>query len=113
MAKEIDKGATVQLQVTYGFLQLINQEMDLCDQTEKVGLECPLEKGKMVLKKSVDIPPQVPPVSHPFFGLQKIGRRLMHTFSKQGKYIVRADVRSVEGEPITCLTATVVFEIKV
>ncbi|DAA74854.1 TPA_exp: Phosphatidylglycerol/phosphatidylinositol transfer protein [Trichophyton benhamiae CBS 112371] len=90
-AKEIKKGATVQLQVTYGFLQLINQEMDLCDQTEKVGLDCPLEKGKMVLKKSVDIPPQVPP----------------------GKYIVRADVSSAEGEPITCLTATVVFEIKV
>ena len=46
MAKEIDKGATVQLQVTYGFLQLINQEMDLCDQTEKVGVEGPPEKGQ-------------------------------------------------------------------
>ncbi|EFQ99924.1 phosphatidylglycerol/phosphatidylinositol transfer protein [Nannizzia gypsea CBS 118893] len=90
-SERIEKGATVHLQVTYGFLQLINMDMDLCDQTDKVGLNCPIEKGKTVLKKTVDIPQQVPP----------------------GKYIVRADVLTADKKPVTCLTASVVFEIKV
>ncbi|KAF3482859.1 phosphatidylglycerol/phosphatidylinositol transfer protein [Arthroderma uncinatum] len=90
-SKQVDKGATVQLQVKYGFLQLINQEMDLCEQTGNVGLKCPLEKGKMVFSKSVDIPAEVPP----------------------GKYTVKADVQTAGGEPVTCLDASVTFEIKI
>ncbi|KAM5432415.1 Phosphatidylglycerol/phosphatidylinositol transfer protein [Microsporum ferrugineum] len=90
-SKPVEKGATVQLQVTYGFLQLINENMDLCDQTGKVGLDCPLEKGKTVLSKTVDIPSQVPP----------------------GKYIVRADVQTANKEPVTCLTATVSFKVEI
>ncbi|KAK2877816.1 hypothetical protein FQN49_001157 [Arthroderma sp. PD_2] len=88
-SKQVDKGAKVQLQVKYGFLQLINQQMDLCEQTGNVGLECPLEKGKMVFSKSVDIPAEVPP----------------------GKYTVKADVMTADEEPVTCLEAAVTFEI--
>jgi len=59
--ERVEKGASVLLQVKYGLIRLINQEADLCDQLTNVDLECPLEKGEMILTKEVDLPAQIPP----------------------------------------------------
>lgn len=83
----IDKGAYVQIEVKYGYIRLINMRSDLCEQLGNVDLSCPVEPGKLVITKSVDLPKQIPP----------------------GKYVVKADVYNYDDEPITCLTATVHF----
>ncbi|KAJ5731948.1 hypothetical protein N7493_003429 [Penicillium malachiteum] len=81
--EKIDKGAYVNLEVKYGFITLIRQTADLCDQLGNVDMKCPLEKGQMVLTKEVDLPKQIPP----------------------GKYSVLADVYTKSDEQVTCLRA--------
>lgn len=73
------QGAYVNLVVKYGLITLISQTADLCDQLGNVDLKCPLEKGKMVLTKEVELPKVIPPVRH-LFQLTK-------------KYMVKADIR--------------------
>lgn len=51
------------LEVKWGLITLISQTVDLCDELKNVDMECPLEKGAMVLTKQVDLPKQIPPVS--------------------------------------------------
>jgi hypothetical protein len=58
----VEKGATVNLEVKWGLITLIKQTVDLCDELKNVDLSCPLEKGKMVLTKEVELPKQIPPV---------------------------------------------------
>ena len=65
MLETVEKGAYVNLVVKWGLITLIQQTADLCEQIENVDLECPLEKGKMVLEKKVDLPKQIPPVNFP------------------------------------------------
>ena len=86
-SKDVEAGATVFLQVKYGYITLIKQEADLCDQIGNVDLTCPLEKGKMTLEKSVAIPQQVP----------------------KGKYSIMADVKTVDGEAVTCMESEITF----
>ncbi|CAG7936291.1 unnamed protein product [Penicillium nalgiovense] len=83
LLERIEKGATVNLEVKWGLITLIKQTVDLCDELKNVDLECPLEKGEMVLTKEVDLPKQIPP----------------------GKYSVLADVYNKEQNQITCLKA--------
>lgn len=85
--KDIQEGAKVHLQVKYGLITIIRQTADLCDAIANVDLKCPLEKGKMTIKKDVTLPAQIPP----------------------GKYTVLADVMTKDEDKVTCLTATVTF----
>ena len=62
LLERIDQGATVNLEVKWGLITLIKQTVDLCDELKNVDLECPLEKGSMILTKEVDLPKQIPPV---------------------------------------------------
>ncbi len=50
------------LTVKYGLIKLLSTKADLCEQIGNVDLKCPLEKGKMVITKSVDLPKEIPPV---------------------------------------------------
>ena len=100
----IEEGAYVKLQVKYGYIKLLDQTMDLCEQIKNVDLECPIEKGKISITKDVDLPKEIPPVRIPTIGVSR--KLLTHS---QGKYIVNADVYSADDEHITCLTATVSF----
>lgn len=75
------------LTVKYGVLQLINREVQLCDYADQVDLKCPLEKGALKISKDVDLPAQIPP----------------------GKYTVLADVRTKDGDTITCFSTAIVF----
>ncbi|KAH8680999.1 ML domain-containing protein [Xylariales sp. PMI_506] len=90
VTETITPGAYLLVEVKYGLIRLINQKMDLCEQTEKADLECPIEAGILSITKDVDIPNEVPP----------------------GKYTVKADVYTVDDKPITCLQATVTFGLK-
>jgi len=83
----IVEGAYILLQIKYGLIRLISTKVDLCEQIRNVDLTCPIEKGLVVITKAVEMPKEIPP----------------------GKYSVFADVYSRNDDPITCLTATVVF----
>ncbi|KAI5968812.1 NPC2 [Candida margitis] len=85
--KTITDGAYVEVDVRYGFIKLIHQTYDICKEITKVDLECPIEKGKQVITKEVEIPEEVPP----------------------GKYFVTARAYTKDDEYITCLTATIEF----
>jgi hypothetical protein len=61
----IASGAKVDLTVKYGLITLIRESFDMCENAGQVDLECPVSDGKRILKKSVDIPKQVPPVCSP------------------------------------------------
>ncbi|KAI9761112.1 MAG: H(+)-transporting V1 sector ATPase subunit F [Chaenotheca gracillima] len=87
--EKIEKGAKVHLQVKYRtYIKLVDTEADLCETMENVDLKCPLEKGRTVITKDVELPKQIPP----------------------GDYDVRADVYTKDGRKITCLTAKVEFK---
>ncbi len=64
MLEDIEKGAYVVLQVKYGLIRLVNTQADLCEQVSNVDLECPIEKGKITITKDVELPKEIPPVSH-------------------------------------------------
>jgi hypothetical protein len=87
LAQDIEDGAYVDVDVRYGFIKLLHQTFDLCDEIENVGLECPIKKGPQTIQKEVQIPNEVPP----------------------GRYIVYARAYTKDDEFITCLTATVDF----
>jgi len=83
----IVEGAYILLQIKYGLIRLISTKVDLCEQIKNVDLTCPIEKGLVAITKAVEMPKEIPP----------------------GKYNIFADVYSRDDDPITCLTATVVF----
>lgn len=87
LAKDIVDGAYVDVDVRYGFIKLVSDTFDLCNESTKVDLECPIKKGSQKLSKEVAIPNEVPP----------------------GKYLVVARAYTKEDEFITCLTAEVEF----
>lgn len=51
------------LQVKYGLIKLVNTEANLCDQVSNVDLNCPIKKGERTIRKEVDLPREIPPVS--------------------------------------------------
>jgi len=63
LKEDIEKGAYVELQVKYGLIRLVSTKADLCEQVSNVDLECPIQKGKAVITKDVDLPKEIPPVS--------------------------------------------------
>lgn len=83
----VEEGAYVEVDVKYGYIKLISQTYDLCDQVGEVDLECPLQPGEYKLSKTVAIPAEVPP----------------------GKYTVYARAFTKDDAYLACVTATVVF----
>lgn len=84
---DISEGAYVDVVVNYGYIKLISQTYDLCEQLPNVDMQCPVNKGNYVLTKQVEIPSEVPP----------------------GKYTVFARAYNNDDTMITCLTGTVEF----
>jgi ML domain len=62
--EKIEEGAYVLLTVKYGYIKLISQRADLCEQIKNVDLECPLEKGLTSVTKEVELPNQIPKVHY-------------------------------------------------
>ena len=105
--EKIEKGSYVDLTVKYGLIRLISNKEDLCDQLKNVDKECPIDKGRTVVKKEVEIPKQVPLVSIGI-DLSSASWRL-NGRTIQGHYTVKADVFTPNGTRITCLTASITF----
>lgn len=61
----VAQGAYVDIVVKYGVITLIKKTFDLCENAGQVDLECPVDQGKLILEKSVDLPAAIPPVSTP------------------------------------------------
>lgn len=83
----IEEGAYIDVDVRYGFIKLLKQTFDLCEQTGNVDLECPIQEGPISLETTVKLPDEIPP----------------------GKYIVVARAFTNDDQPITCLSTTVEF----
>ena len=92
------------LTVKYGLIRLISTKADLCDQVSNVDLECPMNKGKVSISKSVDLPNEIPPVR-----LSNLETNERSSDLLQGKYTAIADVYTADDVQITCLTATIAF----
>lgn len=56
-------GAKVFVTIKYGLITLLREKVDICDHSGEVNLECPIERGQLVLVKDVEIPSKIPPVS--------------------------------------------------
>lgn len=83
--EDITEGAYVDIVVKYGLIRILHQTLDLCEQTDKVDLACPIKEGKVELEREVQLPKVIP----------------------NGKYQVTASVFTADGRPVTCLTAVV------
>lgn len=89
VSKTIEPGAYVEVDVRYGFIRLLHQTFDLCDEIGKIDVSCPIRDGEQVIRKVIEIPQEVPP----------------------GRYIVNAKAYTKDDEYITCLYAVVDFPI--
>lgn len=87
ISEDIKQGAYVDVDVRYGFIKLIHQTYDLCEEIEKVDLTCPIKKGLQKIEKVVEVPQEVPP----------------------GRYVVYARAYTKDDVFITCLTTTIDF----
>ena len=85
LSRDVEDGAYVDVDVAYGFIKLVHQRFDLCEQLAKIDENCPIEKGWRNIKQEFELPPEVPP----------------------GRYIVSARAYTKDDKYITCLTATV------
>lgn len=86
--RTINPGAYVNVEVRLGYIRLLKQTFDLCEESEKeLGIKCPIEKGPIVVKKEVEIPGFVP----------------------GGLITVKADVFNDDEEGITCLMGGIQF----
>jgi hypothetical protein len=68
LKETIDQGSFAHVKVKLGFIQLIDQNYDVCEQITQVGKQCPLEKGDLVIEHEVDIPREIPPVKCTYLG---------------------------------------------
>lgn len=87
LSEEIEDGAYMVVDVRLGYIRLIRQRFDLCEQAPNIDMECPIEKGEHVITKLVEIPSEVLP----------------------GKYTINAQAFDKSDKLITCLTATIEF----
>jgi hypothetical protein len=60
---DVEEGSYANFEVKYGFIKLLTGTADLCEKAAEVDLECPLKKGEIKIRKIVELPSQIPPVS--------------------------------------------------
>ncbi|AET40038.1 sterol transporter Ecym_5275 [Eremothecium cymbalariae DBVPG len=85
----VDEGSYVMVEVRLGYIKLLTQTFDLCEQLEEndLGYECPLLPGTYTISETVEIPVQVPP----------------------GKYTVQVRAFTGDDQEVACLTGNVLF----
>lgn len=91
LSETINNGSKVHVTVKWGILTLINKGFDLCDNSNVINRECPLEEGVLNIMKEVAVPDAIPP----------------------GKYVVIADVftnfEAGGRKTVICVTGSVQF----
>lgn len=85
--EDVEEGAYIEVEVRYGYIRLISQTLDLCEQSEQVDWSCPIKAGDLKLNKQIELPNEIPP----------------------GKYVAVARAYTVDDDLITCLLTTVTF----
>jgi hypothetical protein len=63
LSQDVTDGAFADVKVKLGVIKLVEQRLDLCKEITQIERECPVEKGRVDIKHTVDIPREVPPVS--------------------------------------------------
>lgn len=86
----VEEGAYINVQVNYGYIRLLTQTFDLCEELGEVDLKCPLKAGPLAISKIVELPDQIPP----------------------GKYVAVARAYTKSNKAITCLSAEVNFPVE-
>jgi len=115
LKETIGEGSYIDLTVKLGLIKLLQQRLDLCEQVEKVGKKCPLEKGRQELKHTVTLPKEIPYVSIILYFNVSVGFVIIsfnNSFSLsmlKGKYTAEAFVYTPEQNRITCLKAVAIF----
>lgn len=111
--EEIKEGAYADVSVYAGPFRIIHQKFDLCELVGNVDLKCPIQKGESTVKKTVDLPEEIPPVCvssmhslHDDFG--RTDELLGHA---QGSFKVVVNASTIDDHPITCLIANVKFQL--
>ncbi|KAL1925639.1 uncharacterized protein VTP21DRAFT_522 [Calcarisporiella thermophila] len=90
LTENIKEGAYVDLVVKYGLIKLLQQQMDLCEEAEKIGYQCPLQRGELQVEHTETLPKEIPP----------------------GKYTVNIRAFTTDKRPIACVDAIATFPIK-
>ncbi|EEB06362.1 niemann-Pick disease type C2 protein hE1 [Schizosaccharomyces japonicus yFS275] len=84
----VEEGSYVLAEVKYGFVRIVNEKLDLCEQADLLaGIKCPV--GPSLITKTIEVPLPwaIPP----------------------GTYHVNARVFNANDEQLTCVTASVSF----
>lgn len=89
LSSDVEDGAYINVVVTYGYIRLLSQTFDLCEQVEQVDLKCPLKKGPLSISKQVELPSEIPP----------------------GQYTAIAKAYTAKDKLITCLETRVTFSV--
>jgi len=87
LKEEVGYGSYVDVTVKLGLIKLLQKRFDLCEESQKVNKQCPLERGRQELSTTVNLPKEIPP----------------------GKYVVDALVYTPDNRRIACLKAVVIF----
>ncbi|KAJ3027343.1 Phosphatidylglycerol/phosphatidylinositol transfer protein [Rhizophlyctis rosea] len=85
----VQEGAYADVKVNLGFIKLVDQRFDVCENVKEVGKECPLQPGEEEVTHTVDFPKEAPP----------------------GRYIIHADITNYDGKHVACINAA--FQLKI
>ncbi|KAL1916959.1 uncharacterized protein VTP21DRAFT_5156 [Calcarisporiella thermophila] len=88
LKETVNRGAYIDLTVKYGLIKLLQQKLDLCDEVEKIGMQCPLSEGEHDVEHTETLPREIPP----------------------GKYTVNAVVYTEDHRRIACINAVAIFK---
>lgn len=60
LAEALESGAYAKMDVKLGFIPILSQNFDICEEAAKSGKSCPLAKGTQSIEVSKSIPGSVP-----------------------------------------------------
>ena len=83
LKEAVVQGATAHVKVKLGFISLLDQDFDVCNEIHQIDKECPVPQGDFVLEKTFDIPAAVP----------------------SGHYRIHIETKNANGHPIQCANA--------
>ena len=56
-------GGKIKLSISFDNIQVVNEELDLCETLPEIDLECPLKKGTHTVSTTQNLPDSIPSVS--------------------------------------------------
>lgn len=83
LSQDVVKGSKAQVKVKLGFIQLLDQQFDLCEKSSTVDMDCPIRKGPIEINKSFAIPNELP----------------------KGRYNLHVETTNADGSRIACVQA--------